>query len=90
MKMKRSKLIPPGVDPAAFTDEDRRVRRLARTVDLGIFYIKTGPVSRNQAEKLVERIRIRAGEWFPDKEDAFDLIYLPRLRRAITERFGLH
>jgi hypothetical protein len=38
----------------------------------------------------VENIRSQALMLFPGKETAFDIIYRPRLQRAITETFQLH
>jgi hypothetical protein len=39
---------------------------------------------------VVENLRRQAGMLFPGKEPVFDLIYRPRLQRAITETFKLH
>jgi hypothetical protein len=35
-------------------------------------------------------VRSKALDLFPDKGDAFDLIYQPRFNRVLDERFGLH
>jgi hypothetical protein len=77
-------------DPKALAEEERRIRRLQRTVDLALFYLAVGPLDRRAAEALVDQVRAKALELFPDKGETFDLIYQPRFNRALAERFGLH
>jgi hypothetical protein len=45
-------------------------------------------MSLAEAEAMVAGVRGAALRLFPGKELAFDLIYLPRFRRLLTERFG--
>jgi len=59
-------------------------------VDLALMEIRGGRFTKPQAEKVVENIRSQALQLFPGKELAFDLIYRPRFRRAISETFQLH
>ena len=77
-------------DAVALAEEEARIRRLQRTVDLALFYIRAAPINRNTAEMITDKVRARAIEMFPGKEETFDLIYLPRFRRAMEEKFGLH
>jgi hypothetical protein len=42
-----------------------------------------------QAEAMVGDVRRLALRLFPGKELAFDLIYLPRLRRLLADRYGM-
>ena len=74
----------------AKAEEEKRVRRLQRTVDLALFYINAAPLTREQAEHLVSLVRNQALRLFPDKADTYDLIYQPRFNRLLAERFGLH
>lgn len=74
----------------AVREENRRLRYLRFLVDLALLEIRSGHVTKPQAEKMVENIRSQALQLFPGKELAFDLIYRPRFRRAITETFQLH
>lgn len=61
------------------------VRRL---VDLSLQVICTDPdLTETGAFQLVQNARDRVVELFPGKESTFDLIYLPRFHRAISERF---
>ena len=71
-------------------DEDRRLRQLRIAVSLALNVIGQTEVSVAQAQELVSATRAMALRLFPGKELAFDLIYLPRFRRLITERFGMY
>ena len=71
-------------------DEDRRVRRLRIAVSLALSVIGQSEMSVAQAQELVSATRGMALRLFPGKELAFDLIYLPRFRRLMTERFGVY
>jgi hypothetical protein len=69
-------------------EEDRRVRQLRTVVHLALSVIAQGEMSLGEAETMVAGVRGMALRLFPGKELAFDLIYLPRFRRLLTERFG--
>ncbi len=69
-------------------EEQRRMRRLRVLVDVATVAVRTHPLSRAEAEAVVQALRARALQIFPDKADTFDLIYRPRFRRLIDERFG--
>ncbi|MGQ9688803.1 MAG: hypothetical protein ACUVXF_08475 [Desulfobaccales bacterium] len=71
-------------------EENRRLRYLRFLVDLALLEIRAGRYTKPQAEKIVSNIRTQALQLFPGKELAFDLIYRPRLQRAISETFQLH
>ncbi len=74
----------------ALREENRHIRYLRFLVDLALMEIRAGRLSRAQAQDVVENLRSQALKLFPGKETAFDLIYRPRLQRAITETFKLH
>ncbi len=74
----------------ALREENRRIYYLRFLVDLALQEIRAGRFTREQAEKVAYNVRCQALQLFPDKELAFDLIYRPRLQRAITETFRLH
>lgn len=71
-------------------EENRRLRYLRFLVDLALQEIRSGRYSKPEAEQMVQNVRAQALNLFPGKEEAFDLIYLPRFQRAITETFRLH
>ncbi len=74
----------------AIREENRRLRYLRFMVDLALNEIRSGSFTLSQARRVVENLRSQALMLFPGKETAFDLIYRPRLQRAITETFQLH
>ena len=71
-------------------DEDRRLRQLRIAVSLAFNVIGQTEMSLAQAQEMVSATRSMALRLFPGKELAFDLIYLPRFRRLMAERFGLY
>ncbi len=74
----------------AIREENRNLRYLRFLVDLGLYEIRAGHLTRAQAAQVVENIRAQALQLFPGKEETFDLIYRPRFQRAIAETFQLH
>lgn len=71
-------------------EEDRRVRQLRIVVGLALSVIGQTDLTLAQAQEMVAATRSMALRLFPGKELAFDLIYLPRFRRLLAERFGYH
>jgi hypothetical protein len=71
-------------------EEDRRVRTLQRLVDFSLAYIAQSSIPLDQAHAVVEGVKRYALRLFPDKEPTFDLIYLPRFRRLLQEKYRLH
>ena len=69
-------------------EEDRRVRELRMVVHLTLSAIAQTEMGLTEAERLVAALRGAALRLFPGKELAFDLIYLPRFRRLLAERYG--
>jgi hypothetical protein len=64
------------------------LRQLRLLVDVTSVTISSRPLSRCEAEQVVEHLRSRVLSLFPDKGDTFDLIYRSRFRRLIEARFG--
>ncbi|MBI5166267.1 MAG: hypothetical protein HY998_00815 [candidate division NC10 bacterium] len=80
----------PEYTPKELEEEERRLRRLRFTVGLTMSVISQGNLSLEEASQLVAATRDLALRLFPGKEEAFDLIYLPRLRRLLQEKYLLH
>ena len=68
-------------------EEERRVRRLGRLVDLALDYIRRESLTHDQAIRIVGEVKRQALTLFPGKEDAFDLIYSPRFKRVLNDKF---
>ncbi len=71
----------------AITEETRKVRRLRFIVDFALQYIRTQEITHDQAIGVVEGVKKHALVLFPDKEEAFDIIYAPRFKRVLNEKF---
>jgi hypothetical protein len=68
-------------------DEEARLRRFRLAVDLATSTIRQTDVSFEEASRMVIAVRRLALQLFPGQESTFDLIYEPRLRRILAERF---
>lgn len=67
------------------TEENRRIRLLRMAVDLLIQMLMTRTVSTAEAEDMIRGVRNLAADLFPGKDHVFDLVYMPRFRRALRE-----
>jgi len=76
--------------PKELEEEDRRVHQLRIVVSLALSVIGQTDMTLAQAQEMVTATRSMALRLFPGKELAFDLIYLPRFRRLLAERFGYY
>jgi len=68
-------------------EEERRLRQLRFVVDFAMEYIKNQNITHDEAIRIVEGVKKYALKLFPDKEEAFDIIYLPRFKRLLNEKF---
>ena len=71
----------------AITEENRKVRRLRFIVDFALQYIRTQIITHDQAIGVVEGVKKHALLLFPDKEETFDIIYAPRFKRVLNEKY---
>lgn len=74
-------------DPAAVAEEQRRVEKLRRTVDVTCAVLRQAVLTREEAESLVAAARRDALQLFPDKGDVFDLVIAPRMERIVRDRW---
>jgi hypothetical protein len=81
--------IKPPYTEDDFKEETRRIRRLRILVDFTLALIAQSDMPIEEAHKLVSAVRQQAMSLFPGKEEAFDLIYKPRFKRLIVERYSL-
>jgi hypothetical protein len=68
-------------------DEDKKLRRLRFVVDFALEFIRTQDINHDSAMTIVEGVRKHTLKLFPGKEDAFDIIYAPRFKRVLNEKF---
>jgi hypothetical protein len=68
-------------------EEEHRLRRLRLVVDLSQAVLMQADLTLREAFDIMHNTKKAALALFPDKESVYDLVYAPRLRRIITERF---
>jgi len=72
----------------ALQDEEKRIKMLKFIVDLNLAVLmQQADLTLREAFELMKNTKQAALNLFPDKEDVYELIYAPRFRRIITERF---
>ena len=69
--------------------ENKKIKYLRWVVDISLLEVRSGSLSLAEAYALEESVRQFALRLFPGKEEAFRIIYSPRFRRAISERYVL-
>ena len=77
------------VDKEALLAENRKLRRLGRAMDIAAALLWQVDLTLEEARDVVNHARQTALQLFPGKEDTFDLIYGPRFRRILAEKFRL-
>ena len=70
-------------------EENRKIRFLRFLVDVSLRSIQQDALSLEEAMQIVEDVKRAACNFFPGKEETFELIYRPRFDRVIQERFGV-
>jgi hypothetical protein len=74
----------------AIAEESRRVHRLQLTIRLVMQIISQGDLPFEEASEMVAATRRVALSLFPGKEQAYDLLYQPRLQRLLAHMYRLH
>ena len=77
-------------DKGEIEEENRRIRTLRLLVDFALAYLAQTNLPLEEAQAVVEGVKKQALRLFPEKEETFDLIYLPRFRRLLREKYYLH
>jgi len=67
--------------------EEKKLRRLRFIVDFALEYIRTQDITHDEALRVVEGVKKHTLKLFPGKEEAFDIIYVPRFKRLLNEKF---
>jgi hypothetical protein len=68
-------------------EEEKKLRRLRFIVDFALQYIRSQTMSHDEALRVVEGVKKYTLSLFPGKEDAFDMIYAPRFKKVLNEKF---
>ncbi len=68
-------------------EEEKKLRRLRFVVDFAVEFIRTQEITHDHAITIVEGVKKHALRLFPGKEETFDIIYAPRFKRILNEKF---
>jgi len=72
----------------ALLEEDKKMRMLRLVVDLNqAILMQQADLTLHEAFQIMRDTKQAVLNLFPGKESAFELIYAPRFRRIIKERF---
>ena len=71
-------------------EEERRLKTLRLLVDFSLAYLAQTNVPLEEARAVVAGVKKQALLLFPEKEETFDLIYLPRFQRLLRDKYRLH
>jgi hypothetical protein len=69
---------------------ERRVKTLRFLVDFTLAYLAQTKLPLEEAQAMVAGVKKQALLLFPEKEETFDLIYLPRFQRLLRDKYRLH
>jgi len=67
-------------------DEQLRMNRLRRVVDVTTYWLTQGSFSREEALSIIEHARGEILKLCPGKDDVFELVIRPRFLRILNER----
>lgn len=68
-------------------EEEKKMRRLRFVVDLSQAILMQADLTLREAFEIMRDTKKAAVALFPGKEQVFDLVYAPRFKRIISERF---
>ena len=71
-------------------EENQGVRTLRFLVDFSLAYLAQTEMDLEEAQAVVSGVKKQALRLFPDKEETFNLIYLPRFQRLLRDKYRLH
>jgi divalent metal cation (Fe/Co/Zn/Cd) transporter len=84
-----AKYMASMADQEALLAEEKKLRRLGRAMDVAVTLLWKVNLTLEEAQDVVTHAKRTALQLFPDKEDTFDLIYGPRFRRLLVEKYRL-
>ena len=68
-------------------EENKKIHHLRFVIDLTANIIMQTNISLYEAYKMIEGTRRLAITLFPGKSEVYDLVYKPRFRRLLSERY---
>ncbi len=73
--------VPPDI-----VDEQLRMGRLRRVVDVTAYWLEQGTFSHDEALSIIEHARGEILKLCPGKDEVFELVIRPRFQRILNER----
>ncbi|MBI3398160.1 MAG: hypothetical protein HY026_02865 [Deltaproteobacteria bacterium] len=70
--------------------EDKNLRYLKHMVNFNMALIAQTDMTIEDALQIVASVKEFAVRLFPEKDYVFDMVYGPRFKRLINEKYGLH
>ncbi|MDZ7263472.1 MAG: hypothetical protein ONB16_02725 [candidate division KSB1 bacterium] len=74
------------ISSQALAEEEQKMKQLRAIVDLTAAVLRQGNLSLIEAIAMIRGAKKQVLHLFPDKEEAFDLIYKPRFERILREQ----
>jgi len=74
------------MNQSAFTDEQLRMGRLKRVVDITAYWLEQGSFNHEEALSIIEHARGEILKLCPGKDEVFELVIRPRFLRILNER----
>ena len=81
--------IPMTPNKEELLAEERNLRRLRRAMDIAASLLRQVDLSLEEAQDVISHAKRTALQLFPDKEETFDIVYGPRFRRILVEKYQL-
>jgi len=75
--------------PEEIKQEDRKIRHLRQMIDFTSILIIQTDMDLEEAQRHVAALREFALRLFPGKSEVFDMVYGPRLKRLLIEKYNL-
>ena len=75
--------------PEEIKQEDRKIRHLRQMIDFTSILIIQSDMGIGEARRHVAALREFALRLFPGKSEVFDMVYGPRLKRLLIEKYNL-
>jgi hypothetical protein len=73
----------------AVLKDDKKLRALKVLVDLTFQLLHNTDEGIENDFRIIESARKLTKKWFPENEKTFFLLYFPRFRRVLVEKYGL-
>lgn len=75
--------------PEEINQEDRKIRHLRQMIDFTAVLILQSDMNIEGAQRHLAALREFALRLFPGKSEVFDMVYGPRLKRLLVEKYNL-